>query len=100
MERGEPLTDADRMPWLQSIAAYMDERPRSRWVALIACSAPKRRYREFLLAGRPDARIAFLWIGRDVAARWLASKMATSSTLPCSTASSQTWKCLVLTKPA
>ena len=26
MERGEPLTDADRMPWLRAIAACMDER--------------------------------------------------------------------------
>jgi len=74
MERGEPLTDADRMPWLQSIAAFMDERLAAGGPALIACSALKRRYREFLLAGRPDARIAFLWIGRDVAARWLASR--------------------------
>jgi gluconokinase len=74
MERGEPLTDADRIPWLQKIAAYMDERIAAGGPALIACSALKRRYREMLLAGRPDARIAFLWIGRDVTARWLASR--------------------------
>ena len=53
MERGEPLTDADRMPWLRAIAAYMDERIAAGERALIACSALKRRYREMLLAGRP-----------------------------------------------
>jgi gluconokinase len=74
MERGEPLNDADRMPWLRAIAAHMDD-----WLAagesgLIACSALKQRYRQMLLSGRPEARIAFLQIGRDVAARRLASR--------------------------
>ena len=74
MERGEPLTDADRMPWLRAIGACMDERIAAGESALIACSALKRRYRETLLTGRPAARIAFLQIGRDVAARRLASR--------------------------
>jgi gluconokinase len=74
MERGEPLTDADRMPWLRAIGAAMDERIAAGEPALIACSALKRRYREMLLAGRPAARIAFLRIDRDVAARRLASR--------------------------
>ncbi len=74
MERGEPLTDADRMPWLRAIAAAMDERISAGERAVIACSALKRRYREMLLAGRPAARIAFLEIDRDVAARRLASR--------------------------
>src|SRR5215813_6773934 len=74
MERGEPLTDADRMPWLVAIGHCMDERIAAGQSALVACSALKRRYREMLLAGRPDTRIAFLTIDRDVAARRLAGR--------------------------
>jgi gluconokinase len=74
MERGEPLTDADRMPWLRAIAGAMDERIAAGESSLIACSALKKRYREMLLAGRPAARIAFLQIGRDVAGRRLATR--------------------------
>lgn len=74
MRRGEPLTDEDRMPWLRSVGACMDERIAAGQSALIACSALKRRYRDVLLAGRPEARIALLWIDRDVAARRLAGR--------------------------
>ena len=74
MERGEPLTDADRMPWLLAIGACMDERIAAGGPALIACSALKRSYRDLLLSGRPTARIAFLDISRDAAARRLASR--------------------------
>ena len=74
MERGEPLTDADRMPWLRAIASYMDERIAAGEPALIACSALRRRYRDLLLAGRPAARIAFLQIGHAEAARRLARR--------------------------
>jgi len=74
MERGEPLTDADRMPWLRAIADAMDQRIAAGESALIACSALKRRYREMLLTGRPEARIAFLQIGREVVQRRLATR--------------------------
>ena len=52
----------------------MDERIAAGRSALIACSALKRRYRDALLAGRPEARIALLWIDRDTAARRLAGR--------------------------
>lgn len=74
MRRGEPLTDEDRLPWLQAIGTCMDERIAAGQPALIACSALKRRYRDTLLAGRPEARIALLSIDRDVAARRLAGR--------------------------
>jgi len=76
MERGEPLTDADRTPWLRAIGAAMDERITAGEPARIACSALKRRSREVLVAGRPAARIAFLSIDKDVAARRLAGRHA------------------------
>jgi gluconokinase len=74
MRRGEPLTDEDRSPWLRAIGAWMDEYIAAGQSALIACSALKRRYRDTLLAGRPEARIALLWIERDEAARRLAGR--------------------------
>jgi gluconokinase len=74
MERGEPLTDADRIPWLRAIGACMDERIAAGESALIACSALKRAYRDLLLSGRSAARIAFLQIGKDTAARRLADR--------------------------
>ena len=74
MSRGEPLTDGDRMPWLRTIGACMDERIVAGRSAVIACSALKRRYRDALLVGRPEARIALLWIDRGTAARRLAGR--------------------------
>jgi len=74
MERGEPLSDADRMPWLRAIAGCMDERIASGESALIACSALKRSYRDLLLSGRPEARIAFLEISIQTAAHRLARR--------------------------
>ncbi len=74
MASGEPLTDEDRRPWLMAVAARMDEWIARGQPALLACSALKRRYRAMLLDGRPHARIAFLAIDRDVAARRLAGR--------------------------
>jgi len=74
MARGEPLTDEDRMPWLQAIGASIDERLAAGQQAILACSALKRRYRDLLLAGRPACRIAFLQIGQTVSARRLAGR--------------------------
>jgi gluconokinase len=74
MERGEPLTDEDRVPWLRAIGESMDRRIAAGEPALFACSALKRGYREMLLAGRPSARIAFLRIDQAAAARRLAGR--------------------------
>ena len=60
MRRGEPLTDADREPWLAALAAEIaatDERGES---AVVACSALKGDHRAILLAGIPDSLIVQL----------------------------------------
>jgi len=74
MQHGEPLTDEDRLPWLRAIGECMDEQIAAGTSALVACSALKRSYRDLLLGGRPDARIAFLQIDKEVAARRLAAR--------------------------
>ena len=60
MRRGIPLEDADRWPWLQTLAAQID-----RWLAagtpvVLACSALKQRYRDILAKGRPGVRFVYL----------------------------------------
>ncbi len=51
MRRGEPLSDADRQPWLETLAGELVAcRARGESVVL-ACSALRRRYRDILRAG-------------------------------------------------
>ena len=76
MRAGIPLTDADRGPWLQSIAAWMDERIAQGESAVIPCSALKRSYRDVLLDGRPEAQLVFLAVDREVLASRLAARHA------------------------
>jgi gluconokinase len=66
MAAGIPLTDADRWPWLAAIGAWIDERAADGGSAVVACSALKRAYRDLLRKGRPEVRIVFLDIDRDV----------------------------------
>jgi gluconokinase len=59
MARGEPLTDADREPWLAQLAAYIAEHHRNGRSTVLACSALKRRYRDTLRAAAPQ-HVSFL----------------------------------------
>jgi carbohydrate kinase (thermoresistant glucokinase family) len=74
MRAGIPLTDEDRRPWLRAIADWMDERIARNESAVITCSALKRSYRDALLGGRPEARMIFLAVDREVVARRLAAR--------------------------
>lgn len=74
MVSGLPLTDEDRLPWLRALGERMDEQIAAGGSAVAACSALKRSYRDLLLGGRPEARIAFLRIDKEVAARRLAAR--------------------------
>jgi gluconokinase len=65
MRAGLPLTDIDRVPWLAAITSWMDDIIASGQSAVLACSALKRGYRDELLGGREQARIAFLTITRE-----------------------------------
>ena len=66
MSRGEPLTDDDRWPWLDRVAAALaDSAP----VSVASCSALCRRYRDRLRVAKP-ATTAFIHLDaeRDVIA--------------------------------
>ena len=74
MHHGEPLTDADRWPWLHAIADWIDATRRSGNRGVVACSALKRAYRDILLDGRRDVRLIFLQGDRELIARRIAAR--------------------------
>lgn len=60
MSRGEPLTDADRGPWLERIHRRMRASAEAGVPGVFTCSALKRTYREALLAGLPGVLLVHL----------------------------------------
>jgi gluconokinase len=60
MRAGEPLTDADRWPWLDALAAEIDALRAALRSAVVTCSALKRAYRDRLRAGRTGVRLVYL----------------------------------------
>jgi gluconokinase len=60
MRRGEPLTDADRVPWLRALRRRIDELAAAGRSAVVACSALKQAYRDVLASGRSEVR--FVWL--------------------------------------
>jgi carbohydrate kinase (thermoresistant glucokinase family) len=61
MEHGIPLTDADRMPWLEAIAGWIDDLHAKGGRGVVACSALKRSYRDILArAGHEVVRFVYL----------------------------------------
>lgn len=62
MASGHPLTDDDRMPWLDVVAQRLAEPVGG---AVVACSALARRYRDRILQGCRDARFVELRVPRD-----------------------------------
>lgn len=48
MAAGHPLTDEDRWPWLDTIAAWIDERVVAGEPSMVTCSALKKIYRDKL----------------------------------------------------
>ena len=55
MRAGIPLTDADRWPWLDALSAALKQAAARKGVAVGACSALKKTYRDFITekAGEP-----------------------------------------------
>lgn len=60
MHGGTPLSDEDRLPWLASIAAWIDATRDTGQHAVLACSALKRAYRDVLIGDRRDVRLVYL----------------------------------------
>jgi ribose 5-phosphate isomerase A len=74
MHAGIPLTDADRKPWLERVAAWIDTRRAKKQPGIITCSALKRSYRQIIIGDRPEVRLVYLRGGRDLVAEHLANR--------------------------
>jgi carbohydrate kinase (thermoresistant glucokinase family) len=74
MHAGIPLTDADRKPWLERVAAWIDGQRAKKQPGIITCSALKRSYRQIIIGDRPEARLVYLRSGRDLIAEHLAGR--------------------------
>ena len=75
MRAGIPLTDDDRWPWLEALTAALKEASARKGVAIGACSALRRAYRDFITekAGEP---VLFVYLdgSREVIAERMARR--------------------------
>ena len=74
MSSGVPLDDADRLPWLEALAAELERARRTGGGIVLVCSALRRSYRDILRDGHDDVVFLFLagdktLIGERLAAR-------------------------------
>jgi gluconokinase len=74
MTAGIPLTDADRVEWLRTLALRLRTAKQANKGVVIACSALKRSYRDIFRAESPDVRFVFLKGSRDLFAERLARR--------------------------
>lgn len=74
MRSGTPLTDADRGPWLERLAARIDDWLRNGRRTVLACSALKQSYRDRLIGGRCGVSLIYLKGTRDLISGRLAAR--------------------------
>lgn len=60
MSRGEPLTDSDRQPWLQSLQQAIAQWLQVDKNVILACSALKVSYRQILCNDDPRVKLVYL----------------------------------------
>lgn len=62
MSKGQPLTDKERWPWLETVGRKLEEESN----VVIACSALKRSYRDYIRSISPTAEFIFLSGSKEV----------------------------------
>jgi gluconokinase len=87
MASGVPLTDEDRAPWLDAIAAAISRRTADGESLVVACSALKRAYRDRLRDAAP--RCLFVYLEATPAFILSRLKKRTEHFMPASLARSQ-----------
>ncbi|MEH2308590.1 gluconokinase [Nostoc sp.] len=60
MRRGIPLIEADRMPWLQDLQAAIKHWLQENKNVVLACSALKDSYRQFLVSDSVRTKLVYL----------------------------------------
>lgn len=81
MRKGVPLSDEDRIPWLESLRDASRENLTKRRGVVLSCSALKKSYREILRSADPNyegkgshgSRVSFILL--DVSAEVLSSRL-------------------------
>ena len=76
MAAGIPLTDADRAPWLNALAARLRAAEQAGTGLVMACSALKRSYREVLRAAATGVTFIYLCGDRGLVAERIAQRHA------------------------
>jgi gluconokinase/6-phosphogluconolactonase len=74
MASGEPLTDADRAPWLAAVAQVIGAWRSRGEHGVITCSALKRAYRRQIIGDHRDVRLVYLEGSRDLIADRMAGR--------------------------
>jgi carbohydrate kinase (thermoresistant glucokinase family) len=74
MKSGQPLTDADREPWLAAVAKVVDDWRARGARGVITCSALKRSYRRQIVGDRRNVRLVYLDGSRELIAARLAGR--------------------------
>lgn len=71
MRRGEPLSDDDRWPWFARISAFLNDGPSN---TVIACSALKKAYRDYLRREVDNVRFLFLDASPEITTQRVSSR--------------------------
>ena len=60
MSAGEPLTDDDRRPWLETLARMLADNREAGVATVLGCSALRRSYRDILRGSMPSDAVGFV----------------------------------------
>jgi carbohydrate kinase (thermoresistant glucokinase family) len=60
MQQGMPLTDEDRWPWLHALRAHIETCIHQGVSVVLACSALKQAYREYLIIDEAQVKLVYL----------------------------------------
>lgn len=60
MDRGIPLTDSDRAPWLKTLQELIEHTLNNDQEGVLACSALKQKYRQTMTNNHPDVTFIYL----------------------------------------
>jgi carbohydrate kinase (thermoresistant glucokinase family) len=74
MKSGQPLTDADRAPWLAAVGQIIEGWRRRGKRGVITCSALKQAYRRQIIGCHDDVRLVYLKGTRGLIAARLAAR--------------------------
>jgi gluconokinase len=75
MSRGVPLTDEDRLPWLEALAAWTREQHDRGRSTILTCSALRRAYRDVLRRGASETFFVLLQADEETIRRRMASRV-------------------------